>query len=164
MLQVVEITKIEKHPQAIKLRICTVFDGKNSLQIVCGASNARVGMKTILAPVGATTPRGLSISQAELRGVLSQGMLCSAKDLAVANEAGIVDLPPHIELSTSWDSIDRRYLSSIPWHQYKLVEQLVEDKEGRILSKRLNLKSHQDFPIVSETYFDGQQYRYRNYL
>jgi phenylalanyl-tRNA synthetase beta chain len=92
---VAEILSAEKHPQADKLRVCRVATGQGEpLQIVCGASNARAGLKSALAVVGATLPEGLPIKAAKLRGVESAGMLCSAKELGLAESSnGIMELP-----------------------------------------------------------------------
>src|ERR1700760_1951232 len=77
---VAEIVAAERHPQADKLQGCRVSMGQGEArQIFCGASNARQGLKTALAMVGATLPGGLEIKAAKLRGVESFGMLCSAK-------------------------------------------------------------------------------------
>ena len=72
-----EVLSVEKHPNADKLTVCKVRAGKETLQVVCGAPNVRVGMKAPLARVGARLP-ALEIWSAELRGVKSEGMLCSA--------------------------------------------------------------------------------------
>lgn len=92
---VAEIQSAEKHPNADRLRVCQVSIGAaERLQIVCGAPNARVGLKAPLAMVGATLPGGLSIKAAQLRGVDSQGMLCSAKELDLdADASGLLELP-----------------------------------------------------------------------
>jgi phenylalanyl-tRNA synthetase beta chain len=92
---VAEILSAEQHPQADKLRVCRVSMGQGEpLQIVCGASNARAGLKSALAVVGATLPGNLPIKAAKLRGVESAGMLCSAKELGLADaSSGIVELP-----------------------------------------------------------------------
>src|SRR6185437_9316066 len=92
---VAEILTAEKHPQADKLRVCRVATGQGEpLQIVCGATNARAGLKSALAVVGAKLPGGLDIKAAKLRGVDSAGMLCSAKELGLADASnGIVELP-----------------------------------------------------------------------
>ena len=92
---VAEIVSAERHPQADKLQVCRVSMGQGeALQIVCGASNARVGLKTALATVGAKLPGDLSIKTAKLRGVESLGMLASAKELGLAEtSAGIIELP-----------------------------------------------------------------------
>ncbi len=92
---VAEILEAAPHPQADKLRVCRVAAGQGEpLQIVCGASNARAGLRTALARVGATLPGEVRIKAARLRGVESQGMLCSAKELGLAeSSAGILELP-----------------------------------------------------------------------
>jgi phenylalanyl-tRNA synthetase beta chain len=91
---VAEIVSAERHPQADKLQVCRVSTGQESelLQIVCGAPNARPGLKTALAMVGSSLPGGLEIKAAKLRGVESTGMLCSAKELGLSdNSAGIIE-------------------------------------------------------------------------
>ncbi len=92
---VAEILSAEKHPQADKLRVCRVSMGQGEpLQIVCGAPNARAGLKSALAVVGAKLPGGLEIKAAKLRGVESAGMLCSAKELGLTDASnGIMELP-----------------------------------------------------------------------
>ncbi|MHB1271177.1 MAG: phenylalanine--tRNA ligase subunit beta [Rhodanobacter sp.] len=97
---VAEIVAAEPHPQADRLRVCKVDAGQGApLQIVCGAPNARVGIKVPLAMVGASLP-GLhgagatAIKMAELRGVESFGMLCSAKELGIDTDtSGLLELP-----------------------------------------------------------------------
>lgn len=92
---VAEIVAAEKHPQADRLQVCKVDAGQGEpLQIVCGAPNARVGIKVPLATVGAKLPGGIAIKAAKLRGVESFGMLCSAKELGVdADASGLLELP-----------------------------------------------------------------------
>ena len=92
---VAEIVGCEQHPNADKLRVCQVSIGKDApLQIVCGAPNARAGLKAPLATVGAKLPNGIQIEKAALRGVESNGMLCSAKELGVdADASGLMELP-----------------------------------------------------------------------
>src|SRR4029453_3464628 len=91
---VAEIVEAARHPQADKLQVCKVRAGGDLLQIVCGAANARVGLKTALATVGAKLPGDKSITAAKLRGVESFGMLCSAKELGLADTSeGILELP-----------------------------------------------------------------------
>ncbi|AZV50493.1 DUF4479 domain-containing protein [Bacillus halotolerans] len=85
----------EKHPNADKLSVCKVNVGDETLQIVCGASNVDQGQKVVVAKVGAVMPSGLVIKDAELRGVPSSGMICSAKELALPDapaEKGILVL------------------------------------------------------------------------
>ncbi|MEY2167910.1 MULTISPECIES: phenylalanine--tRNA ligase subunit beta [unclassified Rhodanobacter] len=92
---VAEIVGAEKHPEADRLQVCKVDAGQGEpLQIVCGAPNARVGIKVPLATVGATLPGGIAIKAAKLRGVESFGMLCSAKELGIdADASGLLELP-----------------------------------------------------------------------
>src|SRR6202048_2218303 len=92
---VAEILSAERHPQADKLQVCQVSVGSGEpVQIVCGAANARAGLKSALAVVGAKLPGDLNIKAARLRGVESQGMLASAKELGLAEtSAGILELP-----------------------------------------------------------------------
>ncbi len=92
---VAEILETAPHPQADKLCVCRVAAGEGEpVQIVCGASNARAGLRTALARVGAMLPGEVRIKAAKLRGIASQGMLCSAKELGLAEaSAGILELP-----------------------------------------------------------------------
>ncbi len=89
------VLDVQKHPQADRLNVCRVDVGEGEpLQIVCGASNVAVGLKVPCARVGARLPGGLEIKEAKLRGVESFGMLCSAKELGLAEEsAGLMPLP-----------------------------------------------------------------------
>jgi phenylalanyl-tRNA synthetase beta chain len=100
---IAQIVSAEPHPQAEKLQVCRVSIGSGAtLQIVCGASNARTGLKSALALVGAQLPGDLTIKAAKLRGVESQGMLASAKELGVAEaSAGILELPQDAPLGRS---------------------------------------------------------------
>lgn len=82
------IEAIAPHPSADKLRLCRVAVGKNqTLDIVCGAANAAVGMRVPLALEGAKLPNGVIIKRAEIRGVVSSGMLCSAQELGLAESS-----------------------------------------------------------------------------
>ncbi len=91
---VARIVSAEKHPEADRLQVCSVETGSGTVQIVCGAPNARAGLIAPLATVGATLPGGLSIKAAKLRGVESFGMLCSAKELGIdADASGLLELP-----------------------------------------------------------------------
>lgn len=90
-----EIVAIEKHPDADKLNVCQVNVGAEALlQIVCGAPNARAGIRVPCATVGALLPGDFKIKDAKLRGVASSGMLCSAKELGINPDAsGLFELP-----------------------------------------------------------------------
>jgi phenylalanyl-tRNA synthetase beta chain len=91
---VAEILSAEPHPDADKLRVCEVSTGAETVQIVCGAPNARAGLKAPLATVGGVLPGDFTIKKAKLRGVESRGMLCAEQELGLsdANE-GLMELP-----------------------------------------------------------------------
>jgi phenylalanyl-tRNA synthetase beta chain len=99
---VAEVIECGKHPDADKLSVCKVSDGGAELiDIVCGAPNARVGLKTPLARPGTTLPNGLQLRKAKIRGVVSNGMLCSAIELGLGDESdGIMELPDGAEAGT----------------------------------------------------------------
>ena len=100
---VAEILEAEKHPQADKLRVCKVKAAQGTLQIVCGAPNARAGIKVALANIGSIIPTNqMEIKKSAIRGVESQGMLCSARELGLGEDhAGIMELPADAEIGTS---------------------------------------------------------------
>ncbi|HXI78313.1 MAG TPA: phenylalanine--tRNA ligase subunit beta, partial [Steroidobacteraceae bacterium] len=95
-----EVVASGRHPDAEKLSLCEVTtDGTNRLQIVCGAKNVRVGLKVAVATVGASLPGDVIIKRAKLRGIESNGMLCSARELGLGDEYdGIMELPPALKL------------------------------------------------------------------
>jgi tRNA-binding EMAP/Myf-like protein len=165
-LVVAEIKNIKKHPEATKLNICEVFDGTQTYQVVCGAQNARLGIKTILAKVGSVTPKGLQIKEAKLRGIDSYGMLCSARDLDVNPEDGIVDLPVNTKLGLNYKELNKDLLSSIPWHTFQLINSIYEDQQTKKLivveacNKNLNLNHHK---LMSQTFFQNGHYIYRHF-
>lgn len=89
-----EVVAAEQHPNADKLRVCTVSDGSAEHQVVCGAPNARAGIKVAFATVGAVLPGNFKIKKAKLRQVESFGMLCSGAELQINEENdGIMELP-----------------------------------------------------------------------
>lgn len=89
-----EILSTEQHPDADKLRVCQVSNGSESFQVVCGAPNARPGIKIPFAMIGAELPGDFSIKKAKLRGVESNGMLCSASELQISEDNdGLMELP-----------------------------------------------------------------------
>ncbi|MHA1518426.1 MAG: phenylalanine--tRNA ligase subunit beta [Alphaproteobacteria bacterium] len=93
--RVAEVVKAEKHPDADRLQVLEVNIGKERLQVVCGAPNARAGMKGVFAPIGTYVP-GLdfTLTKAKIRGVESSGMMVSEKELELSDEhTGIIELP-----------------------------------------------------------------------
>ena len=91
-----EIVTAEKHPNADKLRLCGVSTGADTLQIVCGAPNARAGIKVVLARPGTVIPAtGEALKLGTIRGVESRGMMCSARELLLGEDHnGIIELRP----------------------------------------------------------------------
>ena len=89
-----QIVKAEPHPEADKLQVCTVDVGaEDNLQIICGAPNAREGIKVAVATIGCVLPGDFKIKKAKLRGVASFGMLCSGKELELSDDHdGIMEL------------------------------------------------------------------------
>jgi phenylalanyl-tRNA synthetase beta chain len=96
-----EVLEAGRHPDAEKLSLCQVTtDGKNRLQIVCGANNVREGLKVAVAMVGAQLPNEVLIKRATLRGQESNGMLCSARELGLGEEHdGIMELAQSLPLN-----------------------------------------------------------------
>jgi phenylalanyl-tRNA synthetase beta chain len=96
-----EVLESARHPDAEKLSVCQVTtDGSNRLQIICGAKNVRAGLKVAVAMVGARLPNDMVISRAKLRGLESNGMLCSARELGLGDEHdGIMELPASLPLN-----------------------------------------------------------------
>jgi len=93
-IMVGEVTAIDPHPDADKLRLCTVeYGAAEPLRVVCGAPNAEVGGKYPFAPVGTTLPCGIKLKKAKIRGVESLGMLCASDELGLSSEhAGLLKL------------------------------------------------------------------------
>ncbi|HET7446924.1 MAG TPA: phenylalanine--tRNA ligase subunit beta [Methyloceanibacter sp.] len=94
--RVAEVMTCEKHPNADKLSVCEVDTGTERLQVVCGAPNARAGLKGVFAPVGSYVPGiDLTLTKAKIRGVESNGMLLSERELEISDEhTGIIELAP----------------------------------------------------------------------
>ena len=95
-----EVLSAIRHPNAEKLSLCEVTtDGNDRLQIVCGAPNVRAGLKVAVAMVGADLPGDVHIKRAKLRGIESNGMLCSSRELGLGTEHdGIMELPASMTL------------------------------------------------------------------
>jgi phenylalanyl-tRNA synthetase beta chain len=111
LFSLVEIRLVKPHPQADRLNVCHVWDGLEERVVVCGASNVRPGLKTILARSGCCIPSsGQKIQEQSVRGVESRGMLCSAQELMLSQEIfpgdGIIEVNQDgLELGQSLESI-----------------------------------------------------------
>ena len=99
---VAEIIKIKPHPQADKLQVVVVNNGKNKQEVVCGALNIKAGQKVPLALSGAVLPNGMEIKPAVIRGIKSNGMLCAEDELGLGSDhEGILILPSNLKLGES---------------------------------------------------------------
>ncbi len=103
----VEIIDLKKHPNADKLNVCKVFDGKQTFSVVCGAPNVKLGMKSVFANIGTFIPGlNLKLKKGKIRGEESFGMLCSEKELTLSeNHDGIIELESSSELGMSVSDI-----------------------------------------------------------
>ena len=93
--KIAKVIKVDKHPNADKLKLCDVSLGKDKIiKVVCGAANARNGLFTIYAPPGSVIPKTkMKLKIAKIRGVESYGMLCSENELNISTESdGIIEL------------------------------------------------------------------------
>ncbi|MDZ7779616.1 MAG: phenylalanine--tRNA ligase subunit beta [Gemmatimonadota bacterium] len=98
-----EVLESDPHPNADRLTLCTVDGGDGAVQVVCGAPNVKVGARYPFAPVGAVLPGDFRIKKAKIRGEVSQGMLCSAKELGLgADHQGIMELAGDFEPGASF--------------------------------------------------------------
>ncbi|HEX5616439.1 MAG TPA: phenylalanine--tRNA ligase subunit beta [Acidimicrobiia bacterium] len=98
---VARVLDVVPHPNADKLRLCDVDFGDGHTRVVCGAPNVVPGMVAPFAPAGATLPGGFTLERRKIRGVVSDGMLCSAAELGLGDDhSGILDLDTTLELGT----------------------------------------------------------------
>ena len=103
--KIAKIIKTEKHPNADKLKLCDVSLGDNKIiKVVCGANNAREGLITVYAPPGAIIPKNKTkLKIAKIRGVESQGMLCSESELNISDESsGIIEIKKNSQIGKNF--------------------------------------------------------------
>lgn len=101
----------QKHPEADKLNICQVDIGASVRQIVCGASNVRAGLDVVVATLGAVMPDGMVIKPVKLRGVESEGMICSAKEIGLGDvQDGIIELDSSIGKYKIGEEVSTNYI------------------------------------------------------
>lgn len=103
-----KLLSVEQHPDADRLTVCKVDNGSEEVQVVCGATNHKAGDLIALAQVGSVLPGDFKIKKSKIRGQLSQGMLCSEKELELADEsAGIMILPEGLAVGQPvFDALD----------------------------------------------------------
>lgn len=164
MIRVVEIRQVRLHPDSQSLKVCRVWDGQKEVVVVCGADNAKEGIYTLLAEKGDELPSGKIINEVSLRGVKSFGMLCSAKDLEISLESGIVNLPKDFELGTAWEKLEKSLLSATPWYLYKEVDSYYWDRRRRKVVVVLE-GGHppKGLELMARSYFYEGEYRYRDF-
>ena len=106
-LSVGEILKVEKHPNADKLKVCEVKSSTGIMSIVCGAPNVKRGMKVVVAKPGDFIP-GLNINlkTSKIRDIKSEGMMCSERELEISDEHnGIIELPSKTKVGTLFSEL-----------------------------------------------------------
>jgi phenylalanyl-tRNA synthetase beta chain len=98
------VVEAKQHPNADRLRVCQVDTGKETIQVVCGAPNARTGMKGVFAPAGSHIPgTGVDLKVGVIRGEASNGMLCSAREMGLGTDHdGIIELPADAPVGESF--------------------------------------------------------------
>src|SRR5271156_6433560 len=103
---VARIIEARQHPNADRLRLCVVDAGGDPVQVVCGAPNARTGMKSVFSPVGTYIPgKKITLAKGVIRGVESNGMLCSAAELELSEDHdGIIDLPDDAPVGVAYSA------------------------------------------------------------
>ncbi len=101
------VVRCEQHPNADRLRVCHVDTGSGEVQVVCGAPNARAGMKGVFAPAGTYIPgTDMTLKPGVIRGVESNGMLCSEREMGLSDEhTGIIDLPQDCEVGAPFAEV-----------------------------------------------------------
>lgn len=153
-----KVLECEKHPDADKLNVCQVDIGTSTRQIVCGASNVRAGLNVVVATIGAEMPGGLVIKPVKLRGVESEGMICSAGEIGLEDiQDGIMELDESIGEFKLGSEV-----SSNPIFSDDLIEIELTANRGDCLSIRgvaRDLSAAYDRPIKEYTTTDNDAKR-----
>ena len=114
-IKTAKILKLENHPNADKLSICRVNDGTKDYEIVCGAPNVAAGQTIPLATIGAVLPGNFVIKPSKIRGVSSQGMICSEEELGLAQSSdGIMVLPEDTPLGKKLEDVLEKQNRTMP--------------------------------------------------
>ena len=128
---VAQVLEVQKHPNADRLTLCSVDRGGagSPVAVVCGAPNVQAGKKYPYAPVGAVLPGGLKLERKKIRGVESNGMLCSAKELGLGEDhAGILELDTPAAPGT-------RLLDAVPLADHQLVLEVTANRPDLLCHK-----------------------------
>ncbi|MDQ7045801.1 MAG: phenylalanine--tRNA ligase subunit beta [Sulfurimonas sp.] len=144
-----KVLECEKHPDADKLNVCQVDIGSSTRQIVCGASNVRVGLDVAVATIGAIMPNDMKIKPVKLRGVDSEGMICSASELGLDEvNDGILEIDSSIGNYKIGDEV-----SSHPVFNDDIIEIELTANRGDCLSIRgvaRDLSAAYDRPLKNQ--------------
>ena len=153
-----KVLECEKHPDADKLNVCKVDIGTSIRQIVCGASNVREGLDVVVATIGAVMPSGMVIKPVKLRGVESEGMICSASEIGLENcQDGILELDKSVGKFTLGQEVRTN-----PTFQDDLIEIELTANRGDCLSIRgvaRDLSAAFDIPLKEKTFNDNEDRR-----
>lgn len=152
------VLECEKHPDADKLNVCKVDIGTSVRQIVCGASNVRAGLDVVVATIGAVMPSGLVIKPVKLRGVESEGMICSAGEIGLEDtQDGIMELDSSIGSYTLGQEVCTNSIFNDD-----LIEIELTANRGDCLSIRgvaRDLSAAYDRPLKENAYNDNEERR-----
>lgn len=130
-IRVVQIISIEKHPEADKLNLVTFNTGTEEKRVVCGAGNVKVGIKVPYAPLGTAFPDGLVLEPKKIRGILSEGMLCSEQELGFAEDShGLLVFPEDAKLGINM------------LEYFKMSRDVLLDVDNKSLTHRPDLWGH----------------------
>ena len=153
-----KVIECEKHPDADKLNVCQVDIGTSTRQIVCGASNVRAGLDVVVATIGATMPSGLVIKPVKLRGIESEGMICSASEIGLPDIGeGIMELDASIGSYNLGQEVSENSVLNDD-----LIEIELTANRGDCLSVRgvaRDLSAAFDKPIIEYTVTDNDDKR-----
>ncbi len=123
------VEQAEKHPNADRLTLCKVNDGKNVVEVVCGAPNVKVGSKYPYAAVGTVLPGGFKLTARKIRGIASNGMLCSARELELGEDhEGILELDTDAEPGTP-------FVEAIPLRDTRLLLDITPNRPDLLCHK-----------------------------
>ena len=153
-----KVIECEKHPDADKLNICKVDIGSSIRQIVCGASNVRAGLDVVVATNGAKMPSGLVIKPVQLRGIDSEGMICSASEIGLEDcQDGIIEIDSSIGKYTLGQEVSKN-----PVLSDDLIEIELTANRGDCLSIRgvaRDLSAAYDRPIIQNNINEDEERR-----
>ncbi|MDA8793950.1 phenylalanine--tRNA ligase subunit beta, partial [Bacteriovoracaceae bacterium] len=143
---IAQITAIKPHPDANKLNLVTFIynEKKDTKEVVCGAPNVKVGLKVPFAPIGTTLPNGLTLEPRKIRGILSDGMLCSEVELGLGfGKAGLLELPEEAPIGKSLQEY------------YDISSDVVLEIDNKSLTHRPDLWGHYGIAREFAAIFDN---------